>query len=57
MPAYHESIGGAKSTIVYHSIGQYDVAVRFEQARVDISGDSFETREAKEIIATEIEAK
>jgi hypothetical protein len=57
IPAYHESIEGAESTVVYHSIGQYDVTVRFERSSVKIPGDRFETREAKEVIAVEKEVK
>jgi hypothetical protein len=56
IPAYHESIEGAESTVVYHSIGQYDISVRFEKSIFKIRGDSFEAREAKEVIAIE-EAK
>ena len=57
IPAYHEIIDAAPSTVVYHSIGQYDVTVRFEEGRVGIVGDSFPTREAKEIISKEKDSK
>lgn len=53
VPAYHEKLG----TVVYHSIGQYDLAVRFEKADLQTSTDSFQTREADEIIAVEKEVK
>lgn len=43
--------------LVYHSIGQYDIVVTFEFISIKTSGDSFAAREAKEIIATEKEAK
>lgn len=52
-PAYHETIEGTPATVVYHAIGPYDLVVRFEEARAVIQGDSFDTREAKEVIATE----
>lgn len=53
IPAYEESSGGEPRTVVYHSIGLYDVTVLFEKSQVKIAGDWFETREAKEFLATE----